>query len=99
MPRGKKEEPKTDGGQEINEIEAPVAAVSPIYTNVTLISPSTDVVVIDFGFVAPSYTKPYDIRDYHVARICLPWDAVQSLSEDLQKAIEDHNKEVKAKKD
>lgn len=99
MPRKKKEEQKIIEEPEINEIEPPLESLSPVYTNFTLTFPATDVMIIDFGFIAPSYSKPYDIRDYHIARICLPWDAVQTLSEDLKKAIEEHKNEIEVKKD
>lgn len=105
MARKKREEQKTTGEQtpteeqEITEIEPPLKSLSPIYTNFTMVFPASDAVIIDFALIAPSYSKPYDIRDYHVSRLCLPWDAIQSLSKDLQEAIEDHKKEVEAKKE
>jgi len=71
MPRKKKEEQKIQDEQEINEIEPPLESLSPVYTNFTMIIPSTDVVIIDFGLIAPSYSKPYDIRDYHVGPFML----------------------------
>ena len=90
MPRKKREEP------EIKEIKAPIPSLSPIFSNFAMVSPSTDMLMVDFAFVAPSYTAPYDLEDNHVARILLSWDAAQILSESLNKTLTEHEEEAKS---
>lgn len=78
--------------EKIEEIKAPIPAISPLFSNVVSIMPHTDMVMIDFGFVGPSYCKPYDFEDNHISRICLDWEAVDNLMSQLNIAITEHKK-------
>jgi len=92
MVKKKKEEVK------IEEIKAPLPPLSPLFSNVVAIFFHSDIVVLDFGFVAPSYREPHGIEDSQVARICLPWDSAEDLSESLNNAILDYKKKQKSKR-
>jgi len=54
--------------------------------------------MFDFGFVGPSYCKPYDLEDNHISRICLDWDAAENLAEQLNNAILEYKKRFPSKK-
>lgn len=82
---------------EITEISAP-PCVSPMYANMTGVFSSEDTVVMDFGLVAPSYIRPYDREDRHVARICVSWDTADIFLKLLKDAISEHKKELKSSK-
>lgn len=92
MAKRKKEEIK------IEEIKAPISPVSPLFSNVVNVSSHRDVVMLDFGFVAPSYRKPWDVEDSQIARICLPWDSAASLAKVLSDVISDHKKALESKR-
>jgi len=78
---------------EIEEIKAPIPPLSPLFSNVVALFSHSDMVMLDFGFVAPSYREPHGIEDSQVARICLPWDSAENLSESLNDAISDYKKQ------
>jgi len=82
----------------IEEIKAPIPPLSPLFSNVTAIWPHTDMVLLDFGFVGPSYRKPYDFEDNHISRICLDWEAAENLAEQLSGAILEYKKRFPSKK-
>lgn len=77
---------------ETPEIKAPLTPVSPVTANTVALFSSENVVMVDFGFVAPSYNKAYEVEDNQVARICLTWSAAEGLSDLLSDAISDHKK-------
>jgi len=83
---------------EIEEIKAPIPPISPLLSNVVAVFSCLEVVMLDFGFVAPDYRKPYGIEDSQVARICLPWDSAENLLESLNDVISDYKKEQKSKR-
>ena len=90
----KKEKAET----KIEEIKAPIPPLSPLFSNVTVILPHTSMVLLDFGFVGPSYCEPYDFEDNHISRICLDWDAAENLAEQLNDAILEYKKRFPSKK-
>lgn len=92
MVKKKKEEVK------IEEIKAPIPPISPLFSNVVAIFPHSDMVMLDFGFVAPSYRKPYNFEDSQIARVCLPWDSAEILLDNLSDAISDYKKAQKSKR-
>ena len=77
---------------ETPEIKASLTPVSPVTANMVALFSSENVLMIDFGFVAPSYKKPYELEDNQIARICLTWNAADGLSELLIDAISEHKK-------
>ena len=83
---------KKQNNLEIKEVQAPIAPLSPLFSNIIEVHTHSEIVVIDFGFVAPGYSEPYDIEATQIARICVPWSAIEHLSGLLNKAILDHNK-------
>lgn len=84
MAKGKKEE--------IEEIKAPISPLSPLSSNVVRVIAHSEFLMLDFGFVAPSYHKPYPIEDNQIARICLDWEAGKYLLDSLKDAVSDHRK-------
>jgi hypothetical protein len=92
MARKQKEEPK------IEEIQAPLAPLSPLLSNVVAVIPHADWALLDFGFAAPAYREPHEIEDCQIARICLPWDTVEFLARSLTEAISAKEKKTKQRK-
>lgn len=92
MARKKKEE------IEIEEIKAPIPPLSPLFSNSVAIWAHSDMVMLDFGFVGPSYREPYGFEDSHMARMCLDWDAAENLVNNLSDAISDHKKVQESKR-
>ena len=89
MARKKKEE------IEIKEIKAPTPPVSPLFSNFVWVISHPDIVLLDFGFLAPSYTEPYGIEDMQIARICVSWDAAEQLLDELKEIVSKRKKELK----
>lgn len=84
---------------EIKEIQAPASSVLPLFSNLTLVNPHEDMVLIDFGFIAPSYIDEADyLEDTQIARICLSWSAAEILSKTLAKSLKAHSVEITKKK-
>jgi len=83
---------------EIKEIEAAKLPLSPLYSNVVRVIGHPDFVMLDFGFVAPSYRTPYPIEDNHIARICLDWDSGKYLLDNLKDVVADRKKEQESKR-
>lgn len=83
---------------EIEEIKAPITPLSPVYANVVALFFTEDIVMLDFGFVAPNYREPHHAEDSQIARICLPWDSAETLSEHLNEVLSDHKKEQASKR-
>ncbi len=83
---------------EIEEIEAAKLPLSPLHSNVVRVIAHSDFVMLDFGFVAPSYCEPYPMEDNHVARICLEWESGEYLLESLKDAVADRNKGQESKR-
>lgn len=92
MVKKKKEEVK------IEEIKAPIPPLSPLFSNVVAIFPHSDIVMLDFGFAAPSYREPYNIEDSQIARVCLPWNSAEALLDNLSDAISDYKKAQESKR-
>jgi len=90
---GKKEEPI-----QIEEIKAPMSPISPLISNVVAVFSQPDMVMLDFGFVAPNYCEPHDLEDSQVARICLPWDSAEALAESLHEVISERKKEKRVRR-
>jgi len=84
--------------EEIEEIKAPISPISPLFSNVVAVFSHPDTVMLDFGFLAPSYRKPYSVEDSQIARICLPWDSAELLSESLSDTIAARKKEQESKR-
>ena len=82
---------------EIEEIKAPISSLSPLFSNITAVFTNPDMVMLDFGFVGPSYREPYDIEDSQVARICIPWDSAEILLKTLSDATSAYKKEQESK--
>jgi hypothetical protein len=89
MPKEKKE------SIEIKEISAPVPPLAPLFANLVSITGHPDMVLLDFGFYAPSYKKPYGVEDTQVARFCIPWDTAKDLVDSLNESISEHNLNLK----
>lgn len=81
--------------EEIEEIKAPASPVSPLFSNYIWVTYHPDIILLDFGFLAPSYTGPYNIEDTQVARICIPWDSAEQLLDRLQEMVSERKKEPK----
>jgi len=92
MAKKKKEDIK------IKEIRAPIPPVSPLFSNLAVVFSHEEVVMLDFGFISPSYAQPHNVEDYQLARICLPWDTAEFLSESLRDAVSGHKKEQESKR-
>jgi len=86
MARKKKEEPK------IVEVSAPVTPLSPLFSNIVDVHIHKEVALLDFGFIGPNYSEPERIEVTQISRICLPWVAIEFLSEQLNDAILDRKK-------
>jgi methylglyoxal synthase len=82
----------------IKEIRAPISPVSPLFSNIAVVFSHEEVVMLDFGFISPSYAQPHNIEDSQLARICLPWDTAEFLSESLKDVISDHKKEQESRR-
>jgi len=83
---------------EIKEIEAPTSPISPLISNVFAVYSNPNIVMLDFGFAAPSYLKPYNVEDHQVARICLSWDSAENLAKDLADVISGHKRERRSQR-
>jgi hypothetical protein len=92
MPKEKKESVK------VTEVSAPVQSITPLYANLASVVGHPDIVMIDLGFLAPSYRKPYGLEDTQVARFCLDWDTARELYKNLKETISDHDQNLKLKK-
>jgi hypothetical protein len=92
MAKRKTKEPK------IEEVEAAKLPLSALYSNVVGVLAHSDFVLLDFGFAAPSYRKPYHIQDNHIARICLDWESSEYLLDSLKEMVADHKKEQESKR-
>jgi hypothetical protein len=68
-----------------------------MYANAYGIMPSTTHILLDFGYVAPSYYEEDINENIHLARICMDWDMVEDLCKALTKSINIKNKERKGK--
>ena len=88
---------KKDESSEIQEIPAPITSISPIFSNISAVFTTEETVMLDFGYVVPSYQEPNDLMDIQVSRICMPWSSAESLRKILSDAISDHKKELKNK--
>ena len=77
---------------EIKDIAAPTTQLSPLFSNFIDVHSHPEIVVLDFAFIAPGYGEPYNIEATQIARICLPWPAIENLSESLSDAISHYHK-------
>ncbi|MFC1871737.1 DUF3467 domain-containing protein, partial [Chloroflexota bacterium] len=89
---------KKDENMEIEEIKAQLAPLSPIIANFTWVVGSREIVMLDFGFLAPSYSKPYSLEGTQVARIFMSWEAIEQLSDRLNEALSEYKKENKRRR-
>ena len=92
MPKEKKE------SIEVTEISAPAHPLAPLFANVVSTTGHPSMVLIDLGFYAPSYRKPYNLEDTQVARLCIDWDTARLLAKNLDETISEHDQEIKPKK-
>ena len=84
---------------EIKEIKAPASSVFPLFSNLTVTHSHEDMILIDFGFIAPSYIEESDdLEDTQIARICLSWSAAEILSKDLAQSVKSHSVEITKKR-
>jgi len=83
---------------EIEEIKAATLPLSPLHSNVVRVIAHSDFLMLDFGFVAPSYREPYPMEDNQIARICLDWESGEYLLDSLKDAISDRKKEHESKR-
>lgn len=73
----------------IKEIPASPKSIAPLFANVTLVNPHEEMVLLDFGFLAPPYIENADyLEDSQVARLCLPWSNAEALHKQLSEALE-----------
>ena len=86
MEEKKKEEPK------IVEVSAPATPLSPLLANLVDVSTHPEIVVLDFGFIAPRFGERDKIEVTQIARICLNWSDIEELSEMFNDAITNHKK-------
>lgn len=90
---------KTKTEPEVREIQAPAKSISPQFCNITAIYTHEDFAIIDFGFLAPSYIQGSDYyEDTQIARICLPWDAIEDLYQTLASVVQSRGKKRKKKR-
>lgn len=80
------------------EFEYHKMPVPGIYSNALGIGYSDTEVVINFGLSTPSYFEPHNDEDVPVARIVLPWEAAEILSESLREVLDEHKKPRKSKR-
>lgn len=80
------------------EIEQNKTQVSPLLSNIFAVFSHEHIVMLDFGFNAPSYFEPNKMQDTQIARICLSWELAQKLSDVLQNTILEHKKERKTER-
>jgi hypothetical protein len=93
-------EKKTDV---IKELKAPSPVVAPLHANISVVIHWDESVLLDFGYVAPSYVAPNDLEDTHIARILIPLESAKILIRQLKETVSDceqttQSKEVKMKK-
>jgi hypothetical protein len=79
------------------EIEQNKTQVLPLLSDIFAVFSEKNIVMIDFGFTAPSYFEPHKMQDTQIARICLSWELAQKLSDVLQNTILEHKEEQKVK--
>jgi hypothetical protein len=73
---------KIEKEPKIKEIPSPPKSIAPIFTNIVTGYSHEEMVVLDFGFFAPSYIEDADyLEDSQVARLCLPWSTAEDLHE------------------
>jgi len=71
------------------EIPAPPKSVAPLFSNIVMVNAHTELVLLDFGFLAPPYIENADyMEDSQVARICLSWGTAEILHHLLSEALE-----------
>lgn len=91
---------KKENESPIPEIKASLPPLAPIFSNIVAVVPSRSIALVDFGFVAPNYSAPVGessrehLEDNQVARICLSWDAAESLAESMKEAIKFHKNQT-----
>ncbi len=84
---------------EIKEIQVPAKSLLPSVANLTAIYSHEDMLIIDFGFLAPPYIEESDyLEDTQIARICMPWPAAEELSSKLAETVQTHFKKKTKKK-
>ena len=86
---------KKDESAEIQEVKASVSPISPLISNFSWVVSSPTLIILDFAFVAPSYSKPYNLEDSQVSRICMTWDSAEQLLNQLNERISEHKKASK----
>lgn len=90
---------KTKKETEIKEILAPANSISPLFSNVIAVYSHEEMVVLDFGFLAPTYIEKADyMEDTQIARLCLPWSVIEDLHRALSDALENHSGKKNKKK-
>ena len=86
-----------DKNKEIEELKEPSITLPPLLSNAVWIRYHPGILMVDFGFVAPSYSEPYGLEDTQMARICMSWDAAEVLFNGLKEAISDYKGGFKEK--
>jgi len=73
---------KKDKETKTKEIPSPPKSIAPLFANMVMGHAHEEMVVLDFGFFAPSYIENADyMEDTQVARLCLPWSTAETLHE------------------
>jgi len=90
---------KTKKEIEIKEIPATANSIAPLFSNIPAVYTHEEMVVLDFGFLAPPYIENADyLEDTQIARLCLPWSAIEELHRMLSDALEKHSGKKNKKK-
>ena len=89
----------TKQSKKSGKIERNTSKIIPLISNMYAVFSHRDVIMLDFGFVAPSYDEPHDVEDTQIARVCLTWETAEGVLKLLQDAIIEHKKEKEANPD
>ena len=82
---------KTKKEIKVKEIPSPPKSIAPLSSNIVTGYSHEDIVVLDFGFYAPSYIENAGyIEDSQVARLCLTWNTAEALYELLSDILKSH---------
>lgn len=74
-----------------------IPATTAIYSNTLGVGSTDNEVVINFGFLTPSYFEPHDDEDIPVARIVLSWELARDLLDTLSPIVKNYEKKQNTK--
>ena len=90
---------KINKDAEVRVIQAPSRAIVPQLSNISSAYTHNEYVILDFGFIAPTYDQESDLfENTQIARICLTWDSIEELSDMLVSVLKDKQKSGKKRR-